>query len=123
MATEDGGKSWARRPIDEDEDYRGSVLELRFDSPEHGFLIMERPAGLGDPFEMRETFNGGRSWSVRQLTAERPPLPGSRRRVVEPNVRVREEPGEDVYLVERRAGDSWDALASFSGSAGVCGAE
>ena len=93
---------------------------MRFDSPEHGFLIVERPAGSGDPYEMRETFNGGRSWSLRQVTADRPALPGSRRRVPEPTVRVREEAAEDIYFVERRAGESWEGLGAFTGSAGVC---
>ncbi len=123
LATSDGGKSWNRRDIEEDEDYRGSVLQLRFDSPEHGFLIVERPAGLGDPYEMRETFNGGRSWSLRQVTAERPALPGSRRRIPEPGVRVRAEAAEDLYVVEQKMGDSWQSIGSFQGSAGICGAE
>ena len=121
LASDDGGASWARREIEDDEDYRGAVLELRFDSPEHGMVIVERPAGLGDPFEMRESFNGGRSWSLRQLTSERPALPGSRRRVVAPTVQVREEDGGELYVVERRSGESWEALGRFVAAAGVCG--
>jgi hypothetical protein len=120
LASDDSGKSWTRWAIDEDEDFRGSVLQVRFDSPEHGFVIVERAGGLGDPFELRETFNGGRSWSLRQVTAERPALPGSRRRVPEPNVRTREDAGEGLYVVERRAGADWDVLGRFLGTAGVC---
>jgi hypothetical protein len=123
LATEDGGKSWRSWPLDEDEDYRGTVLQLRFDSPEHGFAVLERPAGDGDPYEMRETFNGGRSWSLREVTADRPALPGSRRRAPEPSVRMREESDKDVFVVERRTGDSWEALGRFAGSSGSCGAE
>ena len=123
LATGDAGKSWSRWAIDEDEDYRGAVLQLRFDSPDHGFLIVERSAGTGDPYELRETFNGGRSWSLRQVTADRPALPGSRRRIPEPAVRVQEDSGEDLYAVEKRAGESWTVLGNFLGSAGSCPAQ
>jgi hypothetical protein len=123
LATDDSGASWARRQIDDDEDYRGAVLQMRFDSPKHGYVIVERPAGAGDPFEMRETFNGGRSWSLLQVTADRPALPGSRRRIPEPTARVREDSADNSLAVERREGESWLELGRFEGSAGACGAE
>ncbi|MCB1020033.1 MAG: hypothetical protein KDC27_08895 [Acidobacteria bacterium] len=123
LASEDGGKSWRLRPIDEDEDFRGAVLQLRFDSPEHGFLILERPTDKGDPYELRESFNGGRSWSLRQITAERPALPGSRRRTPEPNVRVSEPSSDDLFLVEQREAGEWRTLGRFSAAAGVCGVQ
>ncbi|MEZ5363841.1 MAG: hypothetical protein R2748_16250 [Bryobacterales bacterium] len=123
LASDDGGKSWRLRPIDEDEDFRGSVLQLRFDSPEHGFLILEKPTQKGDPYELRESFNGGRSWSLRQVTAERPALPGSRRRTPEPSVRVSEPAADNLFLVERREAGEWRTLGRFSAKAGVCGGQ
>ena len=123
LATDDGGASWSRRQVEEDEDYRGTVVQLRFDSPEHGFVIVERAAGTGDPYEMRETFNGGRSWSLRQITADRPALPGSRRRVPQPDARVVEDSNGRSFAVQRRDGDAWALLGRFEGSADVCGPE
>lgn len=123
LATDDGGRSWSRRQIEEDEDYRGSVVQLRFDSPEHGYVIVERPAGSGDPFEMRETFNGGRSWGLRQVTAERPALPGSRRRIPEPTARIRENDADGYFAVERREGETWRLLGRFESSTASCGQE
>jgi len=121
LATDDGGESWSRWRIDEDEDYRGSVLQLRFDSPTHGYVVIERPAGAIDPYEMRETFNGGRSWHLRQITAERPALPGSRRRIPEPTARIREDDEEGYFAVERREEGTWLLLGRFETLTGVCG--
>ncbi len=121
LATDDAGRSWSRRYIDEDGDYRGEVLQLRFDSPDHGFAIVERAAGGGDPYEMRETFNGGRSWSLRQVTAGRPALPSSRRRILEPRARVREDSADNSLAIERREADEWVAAGLFEGLVGVCG--
>jgi hypothetical protein len=120
LATDDGGRTWSARSIDDDEDFRGAVLQLRFDSPEHGYLVVEQAAGAGDPYEMRETHNGGRSWSLRQVTADRPALPGSRRRIPDPVVQVREDSADDHYVVERRANGDWAAIGRFLGSAGTC---
>ena len=122
LATTDGGASWARRAIDPDEDNSGMVAELRFDSPEHGYAILERPAGADDPYELYETYNGGRSWSIRQIAAARPAIPGSRRRPLEAAARIGEG-AKGATAVEVREGGGWRVAARFSERAGVCGHE
>ena len=123
LYTDDAGESWALRKLGTfDEPVRGVVLAFRFDSPTHGYLILEKLTATGDPFELRETFNGGRSWSIRQITAERPKIPGGRfLRPAEELWRIQEEP--DRWRIERRSDaepDGWALSAGFAVELGAC---
>ncbi|MCG8650561.1 MAG: glycoside hydrolase [Pirellulales bacterium] len=116
LYTDDAGESWSLRKLGTlDEPVRGVVVDLRLDSPKHGYMVLENLAATGDRFQLRETFNGGRSWSVRQITAERPKIPGGRfLRPPEKLWRIREE--SDRWLIERRneaEPDGWTAAAGF----------
>jgi len=80
LNTSDGGTIWRRWDVAPgNEDRFGSIVEFRFDSPKHGYVVIERSAVEGDEFELYETFNAGRSWSIRLLVPERPKIPGGRR--------------------------------------------
>ena len=122
LATDDGGVSWSPwsiQPVDDDRS--GAILEYRFDSPEHGYVVIERIAAESDPFELYETYNGGRAWSVREISSERPKIPGSLRR--DPTVpwQLQEEPGSGVYLLQRQSDDGgWSDAARFAATLGSC---
>lgn len=80
LNTSDAGANWRRWDVAPgSEDRFGSIVEFRFDSPKHGYVVIERAAVEGDEFELYETFNAGRSWSIRLLVPERPKIPGGRR--------------------------------------------
>lgn len=120
--TKNGGEEFDQRPIRAGEETEeGYILELQFDSADHGYLILEKPNAAVDPFTLYETYNGGRSWSIRQIVAERPPIPGARRRprvVLDSNLRLAERSG--VIELERRDGASWERLAGFQVEIGAC---
>lgn len=119
--TQDGGKYWDRRAVwGDNEDRSGAILEFYFETPQHGFLVVERSASDQDTYELHETRNGGRSWSPRQISGERPAI---RRRLSKPeeaNWRLSENREAGAYDIEKRQGSSWEKLASFSSEVGAC---
>ncbi len=123
LYTGDYGESWSLRKLGDAEDpIRGVVVDFRLDSAEHGYIILEQLSTTGDPFQMRETYNGGRSWDIRQITAERPKIPGGRfLRTPEQMWRLREDSG--AWRIERRSDaepGGWALSTSFLVEAGSC---
>ncbi len=122
LVTADGGMSWRRWDVSPGAGGRfGSIVDMRFDSPKHGQVVVERSAAVGDRFERYETFNAGRSWSIRQLSSDRPRIPGGLRMVEEPAWRVAHGPNE--WRIENRVGDDWALVARFAEALGHCGGE
>lgn len=120
LATSDSGRRWERRPIAPGQEERyGSVIDMRFESDEHGYVVIERAAHDGDRFELYETFNAGRSWSIRSLSPDRPRIPGGRRLARGEDWRIAGEGG--VLRIERLSGAEWVLTARFARDAGQCG--
>lgn len=120
LVTDDGGASWERRDIvSGGEQKPGAIVAMRFDSGGHGHLILERIHAEVDRFEMYETFNAGRSWSVRAVSSERPAMPGARRIKPPETLRVIED-GEEYLLQGREEGEAWALFARFARDMGVC---
>ena len=120
LATSDGGARWEMRPISPGKEERyGSAVDLRFESAEHGYAVIERAAHDGDPFELYETFNGGRSWSIRQLSPDRPRIPGGRRLIQGADWRV--DSADGILRVEKLTGAEWSLFARFARDLGQCG--
>ena len=120
--TADGGKKWRRFDVRAGgEERSGLIVDFRFDTPKHGYVILEKPAAT-DRFELYETFNGARSWSTRGLTPERPRFPGRRRGVEASNWRVEEDASNGEYLIQGRDDESspWTTRARFAASLGTC---
>ncbi|MBI1355370.1 MAG: hypothetical protein GC160_13570 [Acidobacteria bacterium] len=124
LYTDDGGNTFSTRPVRSgDESEEGFILEMQFDAEDHGYLILERPNAAVDPFALFETYNGGRSWSIRQIVAERPAIPGARRRTraaaAGPELRLTTTADGNIAL-ERRSGADWARLARFRIPLGSC---
>ena len=112
LATSDGGERWRRWDVAPGSEERfGTIVAFRFDSPKHGYAIVERTAAA-DRFELYETFNAGRAWSIRRLQPERPRIPGGRRVVRSEEWRV--EPEGGAWRAERDSGGEWALVARFA---------
>ena len=102
---------------------RGLVVEFRADSPRHGYLILESLASTGDPFQLLETYNAGRSWSMRQISAEQPRIPGPRRTLAIADWRLRPDSGAGQYVLAHSSStdpSGWAEKARFNYSLGTC---
>jgi hypothetical protein len=121
LGSDDGGKNWTRYPVwAGPEERSGSILDLYFDSPDHGFLSIETTGSSGDPFELYESVTGGASWSIREITSERPRIRRSRRIAADPTWRIGENPAQGVYEVQRLEDGSWKTAGRFAVTLGAC---
>jgi photosystem II stability/assembly factor-like uncharacterized protein len=121
LHTIDGGKSWKRREIfnEEAESHLGTIQQMYFSSKEHGLIVIDRgPGSEGDRYERYESQDGGDSWMIlesssKAIALKRPERPA-------PEWRVRADGPTQAFLVERREGQSWSRVAAFAVKAGVC---
>jgi photosystem II stability/assembly factor-like uncharacterized protein len=107
LLSADGGTSWTERPLF-DEPRFGSIAQFWFDSPQHGELVLDSD---GEPprHERYESNTGGESWEMKQSTTEAIHLKTNKSTAW----RVRADAATKTYHVERRAGSSWETVASF----------
>lgn len=113
LMTTDGGASWHEHAVSE-EGSAGSVLRLRFDSPEHGELVVDggKTASSGRYLSF-ESETGGDSWKL-SSTADRPTAPRHAPPAAEdPNWRIRAVKDGSAYQIENRGDASWYPVASF----------
>ena len=102
---------------------QGLVVDFQADSPKHGFLILESLAATGDPFQLLETYNAGRSWSIRQISAEKPEVPGPRRTLAIEDWRLRADSAAGQYIVEFNSSfelSDWAEKVRFDYVIGTC---
>jgi hypothetical protein len=120
LASTNGGSRWERYPISEDEDALGAVLEFFFDTQDHGLLIVDLLVSEGDPYELYETLNGGRSWNIRQIASQKPRL--TNRSVADNPVqwRISENAADGVYEVNRKEQGEWLLKSKFAVGVGSC---
>ena len=120
LGTSDGGTTWQKFPIWSEEGRAGLLQQFYFDSKEHGLALIDRSQS-GDAasrYELYETPNGGATWMLRE-TGSRPIAPKWPVRRAS-DWRLREEDKAKTYDLERRVGDTWRRMASFSTALGVC---
>ena len=121
LITDNGGASWEKRELwEQDSDRSGVVTAIDFEDDEHGFLVVERLNPETDPFQLYETTNGGRSWTIRGITSDPPAIPIKRLISHEPLWRLRADRERDVHIIERRVEGAWRPAAAFSASIGTC---
>ncbi len=115
VSTTDGGRTWRLHEVlSEDSETRfGTVQQFFFTNTQNGTLLVDHGAGAGgDRYMLYETQNGGDTWTVQQASAK----PIALKRPVAPPVsdwRVRTDAALKSYVVERRVGTRWSAVAAF----------
>ena len=121
LLTEDGGAGWQRQDLwEEDNERSGVIAEFDFEDDGRGFLVVERLDSEGDPFELYETMNGGRTWSILSITSDKPAIPIRRLTAEEPSWRLRSDPERGAYAIERLAEGSWTKVVAFAAPVGTC---
>jgi photosystem II stability/assembly factor-like uncharacterized protein len=118
LVTSDGGKTWRQRVIFT-ESRVGSIQQFQFSARDSGSLIIDRgPGSEGGRYELYESPNAGESWTMRE-TSDRPirlkPLPAA-----PSEWRVRADGPTQSFHLERRQGEHWVSVASFSVKLGAC---
>jgi photosystem II stability/assembly factor-like uncharacterized protein len=120
LIASDGGASWRKDPVSED-GAAGAIQKFWFDSEEHGELIVDggRTAS-GGRYLLYETHTGGASWNVVSKTAQVPRL---RRAPVtgDEGYRIGTDNKSRAFVIEKREGEAWKKVASFSVQVASCG--
>ncbi len=118
LITGNGGKTFRNRPVFS-EARAGSVLQFWFSSRTEGSMVIDRgQSGELGRYELYESPNGGETWMLRQTNEKRIPI----KRAAAPAAdwRIRADKATQAYVLERRQGDGWAALAAFAVSIGPC---
>ncbi len=121
LITNDGGRTWRRRPLYEDARV-GSIEQFWFETKNNGGLIVDRTRA-GDPrakFEFYESQTGGSSWTLREVNSK--PIQPKRAKLPVPNgdFRLRADGKLNAYRLERRQGAQWQTLAAFALNLSPC---
>lgn len=118
LITSDGGKTFRRRPVFS-ESRGGSVLQFWFSSRTMGSMVIDRgQSGDLGRYELYESPNGGESWMLRETNEQ--PIRIKRAVGPAPDWRIRADGATQAYVLERRQGEKWSALAAFAVSIGPC---
>jgi hypothetical protein len=118
LISRDGGKTWRRRPVFS-ETRVGTIDGFWFNSKTSGMMNIDRlqSAENGIRYEQYESLTGGDVWMLRQASPQPVPLkkppPAS-------GLRLRAEAKSGAYRLEKRAGETWQTLATFAVNAGHC---
>jgi hypothetical protein len=122
LVTTNSGAHWVRRPFwSGDEERHGAVVEIYFDEPQHGFVIIDKLTSEGDSFELYESMNSGLSWSIREVSSEMPVI---RRRMTaapaEKPWRLNENRADASYEIEHLIDGEWTKVSAFASDLGAC---
>ena len=120
LATHNSGERWQRYPISKNDEHTGAVSDFYFDTAEHGLLIVHRGRSEGDPFELYESMNGGRSWLIRQITSTKPKLRNRPTGLPDSDWRVRADDDAEAYQIEQRRDGEWIVRSRFAAGLGAC---
>jgi len=122
LLTSDGGKTWRQRAIFNDnvDNRYGSIQQFYFGSKSSGSAIIDRGQGAqGDRYALYESPDGGENWLIKEESNKairmRPAPP-----VAVSGWRVRVDGATQSWNVERRQGERWIPVASFSVKMNPC---
>jgi hypothetical protein len=118
LVTADGGKSWTRQTIFE-EDRAGSILDFAFTSKREGRLVFDRgPGERNNRYELYESRDGGTSWTLKGTAAKPQVLSPA---TAPSDYRARADAPTQAFQIEKRAGDRWTSMAAFAVKLAPCG--
>ena len=114
LTTNDGGKSWVRRPIfNENVDSRfGLVQQVSFSDKTDGRLVVDRGLGSDDRYVLFDSNDGGETWQLRQESTK--PIPLAHPAAASAAWRARADAPSKAFIIERHTPAGWQAIASFS---------
>jgi len=113
LLTTDGGGLWQERTVGE-EGNAGSVQRFWFDSAEHGELVIDAgKTSSGGRYLTYESETSGESWLLRGSDNRLPALRRAPVATEDPDWRIRTGKDGKAYQIEKRAGNAWEAVASF----------
>jgi photosystem II stability/assembly factor-like uncharacterized protein len=119
LITGDGGRTWKKQFIFQDEDHPGSVESFDYDSPANGTLVIDSGAP-GDRHELYRTSSGGSEWKLERRSATPMASAGARLKDSNTDWRIRADGRAGTYNVEKHGADGWQAVARFTIEAAVC---
>jgi hypothetical protein len=121
LVTSDGGKSWRRQFVFED-DHPGAVESFQFRSATEGSVVIDTESP-GERHQLYQTRTGGADWTLERKSAS--PLPQQPARLSDTNSawRLRADEQASTYDIEKRSGEAWQAIARFAIEAAVCRGE
>jgi len=121
LITDDGGRSWRRQPIFEDE-HAGSIEAFWFDTRDNGSLAID--SGLpADRHELYETTNGGAEWTLRRKSSAAISLRGLRSRDEASGWSFHDDARNGTYRIEKQRADSPLPPIAFLIEVAVCRGE
>ncbi|MFN0104132.1 MAG: WD40/YVTN/BNR-like repeat-containing protein [Bryobacteraceae bacterium] len=119
LVTIDGGKTWRQRPVFGDP-HLGLIDRFHFTSATEGRVLVDRAqSGEGGRYALLESKTGGDSWSILQITTDRP-TNVKFERTASAAWRLRANEATKAYQVEKREGQKWTMVAAFEVQAGTC---
>ncbi len=120
LITSDGGKSWRLRPVLA-EGGGGAIQQFHFESAANGAMVIDRmESGDSARYELFETPNGGETWMIRRTSEQPITLPRADPDAGSFGWRVRADARLKSFVIERRHGEKWMAVASFLVEIGTC---
>jgi hypothetical protein len=121
VLTTDGGKNWRRRPLFS-EPRISAIEQFYFESRTRGALLVDRVQGTeaGARYELYESMTGGDTWMIREVSSKPLQLKGAKPLGPPPDWRLRADPAAKAHVIEKRAGQRWQTVASFNVLAGTC---
>ncbi len=121
LFTSDGGKTWRRQDIfgESAENRFGSIQQFHFSAKEAGSLIVDRGQGSdGDRYALYESPNAGDTWMIKEESTK--PLRLKRPPGASADWRVHADGPTQSFRIERRQGESWNAVAAFAVKLAPC---
>ncbi len=112
LTTQNGGKNWDRVPLFE-EGTPGSIVQFTFDTRDHGTAMVDHGGGERR-YEVYETLNSGRDWSLHQMGDEPPKV----KSLEDSEWRI--HPETKLFRLQHLEDGRWAPFAAFALNVAKC---
>jgi photosystem II stability/assembly factor-like uncharacterized protein len=117
LITSDGAKTWRQRSIFE-EGKPGSIQSFWFGNANDGSLVLDTGSG-SSRYQLYDSPTGGDTWTIRE-SSDKPIRIRSMPPAGTSGWRLRADGKSHSFQVEKRTGETWKSVASFTIAAGYC---